>query len=93
VIPVIHVAVAGMNAGATSTSVTVSVNGAQAGDVVIIRPAGQSTGGQRGKLDSALTTAFAVTASQSQEIHYVALIPSTSTHGAHSLAFYVPASG
>lgn len=91
VIPLIHVQVASTAQGATSATVTMTVNGAQPGDVVVVRGANGSR--QQAKLDASMTATFAVPASPSRQMHYRALIPRTRAHAAHSLAFYVPASG
>ena len=91
VIPIIHVEVPPTAAGQTSVTVSVSVTGGQAGDVVVLRAAGARTAS--GTLDGALHTTFTVPVSQSQATHYRVVVQRTRAHAAHSLAFYVPPSG
>ena len=97
VVPVITVRVSPIAAGSTSTVISISVAGAQPGDVVVIRADGgrQSgrQGGQRVTLDGSLSATAAVPVSQTQAIHYRAFMPRTRAHAAHVLRFYVPASG
>jgi hypothetical protein len=92
VIPIINVRVAPTSSGAQSTTVTVSVEGGEPGDVVTIRRLGTGSGVQ-GTLDGSLTATFTVPVSQQRVIHYRAFVPRTKAHGAHALAFYVPPSG
>ncbi|HVV77452.1 MAG TPA: hypothetical protein VHC43_15610 [Mycobacteriales bacterium] len=90
VIPVIALTVAPTAPGATSTTVSLQVRGAQPGDVVLVRHRG---GSQQATLDGALRASFTVPVSQTQVIHYRAVVSRTKAHAAHALAFYVPASG
>jgi hypothetical protein len=93
VVPVITVQVAGTAPGAQSTTVTVTVSGADAGDIVVLHRAGVRTSSQQGRLDGSLTASFTVPVSQTRELHYRVVIGRTASHAAHALAFYVPPSG
>lgn len=93
VIPIIYVQVAPSSPGATSTTVSVTVKGAQPGDVVVVRQIGVRERGQRTTLDGSGSATFTVAVSPTQAIHYRAVVRRTRTHAAHSLPFYVPSSG
>ena len=92
VIPTLHVQVPATPAGATSVTVSVSVSGGQAGDVVVVRGPGAHDA-RRATLDSSLQASFTLPVSQTQNVHYRAFVLRTKAHAAHSLPFYVPASG
>lgn len=92
VVPIINIEVSPTPAGATAATVTVRVNGAQPGDIVIVRQEGSSSS-QQAKLDASLDATFSVPASQTQTIHYRLHVPRTTAHAAHSLPFYVPPTG
>jgi hypothetical protein len=89
VVPILHVQVPATAAGQTSVTVAVSVTGGQTGDVVILRGASA----QQATLSSSSATSFTVPVSQSRTLHYRVTVQRSHAHAAHSLAFYVPASG
>ncbi|HWC36188.1 MAG TPA: hypothetical protein VG650_15385 [Mycobacteriales bacterium] len=90
VIPLIHLEVAPASAGARTTTVTMTVSGAEAGDVVAVR---NRAGNRQMRLDASLTATFTVPASQFRTLHYRAVVLRTKAHAAHALPFYVPPSG
>ncbi|MGN6472588.1 MAG: hypothetical protein ACTHK4_02930 [Mycobacteriales bacterium] len=93
VVPVIHVQVAPSAAGASSTTVSVSVTGGEPGDVVVVRQIGVRGRGQQATLDGSGSATFTVPVSQTRAIHYRVGVRRTTAHSAHSLPFYVPPSG
>ncbi|HVT64598.1 MAG TPA: hypothetical protein VHD81_05550 [Mycobacteriales bacterium] len=92
VIPTLNIQVPSTPPGATAVTVTIMVSGGQAGDVVVVRGPG-ARDGRRATIDSSLRTTFTLPVSQTQSLHYRAIVHRTRVHAGHSLAFYVPASG
>jgi hypothetical protein len=92
VLPTLTIHVPQPAPGATAVTVTVSVSGGQAGDILVVRGPGAHDG-HRATIDSSLQATFTLPVSQSQSLHYRAIVKRTKAHAGHSLAFYVPASG
>ncbi|HVY10635.1 MAG TPA: hypothetical protein VHB18_10900 [Mycobacteriales bacterium] len=93
VVPIITVNVPPPVPGARRATITIKVAGGQAGDLVTVRRPGGRKGSQTATLDSTLTVSVTVPEAQRHNIHYRVFVGRTKAHAAHSLPFYVPASG